>query len=75
MHPWMKAQGCMKNGLGCRQGIDEVRSHGWMAWATHGMDKGMGKGMKVQAVAWACTAMNKGARVHETWPRAQVMHR
>ena len=49
-----------------------VCCHGWMARETPGMSDGMGEWMKVHAVAQACTAMDKGMRVHEMWPRAQV---
>ena len=47
-------------------------SCGWLMQATHGVDEGMGKGTKVQAVAWACAAMDEDVRVLETWPRVQV---
>jgi len=53
-------------------GVDEgsghgvgMGSHGWMAHVTHAVDEGAGHG----------TGMDKGARVDETWTRAQVRHR
>jgi len=46
--------------------------HGQTAWETPGMGKGVGKWTKAQAVAWACTVMDKGMRMYEMGPRVQV---
>ena len=37
-------------------------SHGWMAWATPGMDEGADEWTKLQAVMWACAAMDDDVR-------------
>jgi len=50
-----------------------MRRHGWTAWVTHAMEIGHrqcvdeGVGM-----VWACTAVDEGTRVHETWMMAQA---
>ena len=52
-----------------------MHRHAQTVQETPGMCMGMGKWMKVYAVAWVCAAMDKGMRVHEMWPRVQVRHR
>ena len=52
-----------------------VYSHVWTAQATHGVDEGAGKLTKVQAMVQACAAVEKGVRVHETWPMVHARHR
>jgi len=56
-----------------------VHSHGRTVQATPGMGEGMDEWMKVQAVAWACAAMDEGLGIlggkGTLWTKAQACAR